>query len=224
MKRLVSVILAALVCLGLAVTASAVSDSHKIDGVEFKISSEYNLLTAEDMPASTKVEGLVFAAMTSDGEHQIQCRRTVTDFSEQLGSFKGIVAEALAPVGQKLFPDGYTTAEFASGIYLKQTSESDGDYSVLYVTVADGKLYTFTYFGSDPTRIAEFMGTVTLADSSENQGHDIIMIVLLSVGIAVFIILAAVLIFSFVKDYRRRKMEQSENIVSNYIKIKRRKY
>lgn len=224
MKKLMSAALAVLLCFGFAVSVSAVSENYSLDGVKFSISSDYNVLTAKDLTASSGVEGLIFAAISSDGAHQIQCRRTVTDFSEQLGSFKGLLAQDLIPVGQKLFPNGYTTAEFGSNIYLKQTSGDDGNYSVLYVTVAGGKLYTFTYFGSDPTRIGEFMVSVTLPDASTHEGPNVVMIVFLSVGIAAFVVLAAILIFSFIKDYRRRKMEQSENIVSNYIKIKRRKY
>lgn len=223
MKRILCAIITVLLSLLTAVSVSA-AKAQDFGGVKFKLGSDYDLLTADNLTASSEVEGLVFAAISSDGAHQIQCRRTVTDFSTQIGSFRGLLHDDLAPVGAKLFPDGYTSTEFGADIYLKHSAVTDGQHSVVYVSVADGKLYTFSYFGSDPSRIGEFMSTVTLPDTQADGGSDVFMIVVLSVCIAVFVVLAVVLIFSFIKDYRRRKMEQSENIVSNYIKIKRRKY
>lgn len=224
MKRTVCLFLSALIFGFSAITASAKTVGHKIGGVSFDIGEDFSVFTSDDLSESSTVEGLVAAVMSSDGSQQIQIRSTETDFSLEMGSFKGLSAESIAPVGRKLFENGYSTVELESNVYLKQSSVEDGKYSVIYVTVADKKLYTFTYFGTDPTLIGEFMASVRLTDKKNSDGSSVLMTVILSVLIAAFAVAAGVIILSFVKDYRRRKMEQSENIVSNYIKIKRRKY
>ncbi len=224
MKKAFICALTIILCLFAAVSVSAVSAQHTVKDVTFLLSEDYDLMTEEDLLVSSGVKGLIFAAISKDELHQIQCRETTTDFSKELGSFNGLNSEAVAPVGQKLFPDGYDTAEIGHHIYIKNTTETDGQYTVIYVTVCNQKLYTFTYFGDDPLKLAEFMGTVSLPDSTSESDPNILMIVFLSLGILAFLVLIVVLALSFVKDYRRRKMEQSENIVSNYIKIKRRKY
>lgn len=224
MKKVLSVALAMWLCFVLLLSASAKSVGHEISGIKFRLDDGYELLTEKDLLVSSDVEGLVFAAISSDGENQIQARRTSTDFSKEIGSFKGLLPQDLEPVGQKLFPEGYTTAEFGSDVYLKQISETNGQYTAIYVTISDKSLFTFTYFGSDPTVLSEFMGGVTLPGGNSGSGSVSFIVIILYVCIAVLVVILVMLALSFVKDYRRRKMEQNENIVSNYIKIKRRKY
>lgn len=224
MKRIFAVLLTLTVCLFAAAGISVSAATHNIEGVKFSLSGDYTILTDENLTASSKVEGLIFAAISKDEQHQIQCRRAETEFSTQLGSFAGLAGEDLAPVGQKLFPNGYDTAEIGRLVYLKSTSVADGKYNIIYVTVSDKKLYTVTYFGTDPSKIGEFIGTVTLPDTAVTGGPGIIIIIVLSICILGVVAVVVLLILSFVKDWRRRKMEQSENIVSNYIKIKRRRY
>lgn len=224
MKKAFICILAVIICLFAAVSVSATSVTHTIKDVTFALSDNYDLMTEEDLLVSSDVKGLIFAAISKDEAHQIQCRETVTDFSKQLGSFKGLTGPDLKPVGDKLFTDGYDTAEIGSHVYLKKSSVTDGQYTVMYVTVSNGKLYTFAYFGDDPLRLGEFMGSVDLPDSVEEGEPNILMIIFLCVGILAFLVMVIILSLTFVKDYRRRKMEQNDNIVSNYIKIKRRRY
>ena len=224
MKKALSVVIAIWLCVVLLLGASAKSVGHEISGVKFKLDQNYELLTEKDLLVSSDVEGLIFAAISSDGAHQIQARRTSTDFSKEIGSFKGLLPQDLEPVGQKLFPEGYTTAEFGSDIYLKQISEVDGEYTAIYVTVSDKSLFTFTYFGSDATILSEFMSNVTLPSGNSESSSVSFIVIVLYICIAVAVVVIVMLVLSFVKDYRRRKMEQNENIVSNYIKIKRRKY
>ncbi len=224
MKRIFSAILSVIICAFTVSLASASVAEKEINGIRFCINSNFEVMTAENLTESSTVEGLIFAAISTDRLHQIQCRRTVTDFSSGIKSFKTLSPENIAPIGEKLFPDGYETAEFGQDIYLKQRKVTDGNYEILYVTVSGGKLYTFTYFGSDPTKIGEFMGSVSLPKEETENNVNILMIIILSLSIAAFLVLFVLLMLSFIKDYRHRKMEQSENIVSNYIKIKRRKY
>lgn len=224
MKKAFICIFCIMICLFVAVSVSAQSTTHTVKDVSFAVSDDYDLLTEEDLLVSSSVKGLIFAVISKDEAHQIQCRETVTDFSNELGSFKGLNGQDLKPVGDKLFDDGFDTAEIGSHVYLKKSSVTDGQYTVMYVTVSNGKLYTFAYFGDDPLKLGEFMASVNLPDSVEKGEPNVLMIVFLCIGILVFIVMIVILSLSFVKDYRRRKMEQNDNIVSNYIKIKRRRY
>ena len=224
MKKLLPILTAIILCLIIGSPASASVTEHNFDGVKFSLNSGYEIMTDENLTQSSSVEGLIFATISKDGKHQIQCRRTVTDFSNNMKSFKTLSPEHLAPVGQKLFPEGYETAEFGQDIYLKQSIFDNNGYKTVYVTVSNGKLYTFTYFGTDPTTIGEFMGTVKLPETKQKGNVNVLMIIILSLSIAAFLVVVVLLVKSFITDYRHRKMEQSENIVSNYIKIKRRKY
>ncbi|MBO5745495.1 MAG: hypothetical protein J6S13_00205 [Clostridia bacterium] len=219
------------ICLALTVLAlllctvtSAKTVTKTIEGITFSISDSYKIFTADKLESPNDVEGFKFAAISNDGKNQIQCRSTETDFSKDMGSFKGLNGEDLKPVGEKLFPNGFETTEMGHDVYLKSTSVNGNEFNIVYVTVSDKKLFTFSYFGSDPTVIGEFVGNVNLPDNTTKNNPNVIMIVVLSVAVLGFAVFLGVLIMSLIKDYRHRKMEQSENIVSNYIKIKRRKY
>lgn len=228
MKRLTCLLFAvALFCYS-AFSVSAVSKKHTIGDVTFSVSSDFTVHTEKDLLSSSNVEGLLFAAIAKDSNdqirHQIQGRCSETEFSRQLGTFIGLDSETLAPVGQALFPDGYEVAEINSITFLKHTlTDSEGSTSI-YITVNDSKLYTFTYFGSDATKMGEFMTSVKLPINSKRATINVYVIVLISIFIVADVILIAFIVISFVKDHRQRKMEANENVVSQYIKIKRRKF
>lgn len=221
-KRISALLIALTVCLIAVVPVLAATQS--IESIEFSLDDSFKIYTAKNLLASSDVDGLVFAAMSESGNHQIQARRTVTDFSKQLSSFYGLDGEMIKPVGSMMFPDGYETAVINSLMYLKSTSHNDAGYTSVYVTVNNGKLYTFTYFGTDATKMGEFMTTVKLPKPTGGNRLNIYVIVLISVFIIIDIVFIAFLVISFVKDYKRHKMETSDNIVSQYVKIKRRKF
>lgn len=202
----------------------AANTAYTVKDISFSLDDDYTVHTESDLLASSEVKGLIFAAISSDLRHQIQSRSTVTDFSSQLGSFSGLDSETIAPAAELLFPNGCETVNIHSTVYLKSVERTDNTYTVIYVTVSGGKLYTFTYFGDDPSRIGEFMSTVSLPSSDSKSNMKTYMIMLISVFIVAVAVLLVFIILSFVRDYRHHKMEQNENIVSQYIKIKRRKY
>lgn len=202
----------------------AFAAAKRVQSVSFHIGDDYTLHTEEQLLESSDVEGLIFAAISKDGKHQIQCRAAKTDFSLQMGSFDGLDKTTVKPAADIIFPDGSDAVILNSTLYLKSVELQGEDSRVIYVTVTEGKLYTFTYFGPDPTVIGEFMSTVSLPKADSSSDTSVYMIILISVFIAADVVFLVFIILSFVKDYKQRKMEQSENIVSNYIKIKRRKY
>lgn len=224
MKK-IFVLFLSLILLSFAVLpCAAASKKYEISGIEFSIDESYSVNTDKDLSPSSTVSGLIFVAISKDSHHQIQCRQTETEFSREMGSFQDLNSETLKPAGQKLFPEGYDTVSLGGTLYLKSATIKDGEASVVYVTVTEGKLYTFSYFGTDASAIGEFMNSVKLPKAHKSSGLKIVMIILIAIFLLADVVFAVLLIMSFVRDYRRKKMEMEQNIVSQYIKIKRRKY
>jgi hypothetical protein len=164
-------------------------------------------------------------AISKNGNHQIQARcSNNSEFAKELKTFRGLDEETIKPVGDRLFPDGYEFRTLNSTIYLVESSYQNDAFSTAYVTVSDGKLYTFTYFGNDTSIMGEFMSSVSVPSHSGNSHTAFITAILVAIFILADVVFLAILIRSFIKDYKRRKMDKSKNIVSQYIKIKRRKY
>ncbi len=224
MKKVFCLFISLILLLFAVLPVTAAAKEYNISGVTFSIDDSYSVNTSEDLAPSSTVKGLLFVAISEDSHHQIQCRQTETEFSKELGSFENLDSETIAPAGKQLFPEGYETVTLGNTLYLKSATIKDGEASVVYVTVTEGKLYTFSYFGTDASAIGEFMNTVSLPTAPKSSGLKVVMIILITVFLVVDIIFAVFLIASFVRDYRRKKMEMEQNIVSQYIKIKRRKY
>ena len=200
--------------------AFAAAKEHKVLDVTFKVSDEYKVYTKENVSPQNVINGFEFAAISKDEKHQIQLRCTTTQFSNETGSFYGVEHSMVIPVAKSLFEGNYDIVTFNNMVYIKNVSNSG---TVVYVTVYGKKLYTFSYFGNDASKIGEFMSGVSFPALAASK------IKVAIVAVLIIFILAALaflylLIRSFVNDYNRHKMETSENIVSQYIKIKRRKY
>ena len=83
MKRIITAAVSLLLIILTAFSASAASTRHKIDGLEFYLDSDYKIYTADDLLPGSSVDGLLFFAISGDRDHQIQARRTKTEFSTQ---------------------------------------------------------------------------------------------------------------------------------------------
>ncbi len=224
MKKIFVVLLSLLIVIFAVLPAGAVTTSYTAEDITFSLSDGYTVYTKEDLAPGSEVEGLLFFAVSGDGKHSIQARRTQTEFSKQIGTFSGLDSEMIKPIGEKIFAEGFETVQISSGVYLKSITAEGNGYTAVYVTARKGKLYTFTYFGSDPTKAGEFLSTVTLPKDKERSGMWVYTVIIISVFILFDVAFIVVLVLSFIRDYRRRKMERDRNIVSQYIKIKRRKY
>ena len=224
MRKPIALLFSLILLLFTVLPVAAVAKEYEFSGISFVIDNSYSVNTDEDLAPSSSVKGLLFVAISEDSKHQIQCRQTETEFSRELISFENLDKESIAPAAEELFPNGYETATINGVLYLKGASIENGEASVVYVTVAEGKLYTFSYFGTDASVIGEFMSTVKFPEKRSNSWLYTLMIVLISLILIGFVVFTVFLITSFVKDYRRKKMEMEQNIVSQYIKIKRRKY
>ncbi len=222
MKRFLAIFICLIAFCTLTVTASA--KEYTVEGIKFSANSQFTVHTSEDLLPDSNVEGFLFAAISSDQKHSIQALCTVTEFSKEIKTFSGLGSLEIKPIGDKIFPEGYETTEIGSTIFLKSTVTDENKTRSIYVTVNSGKLYTFTYFGHDASKMGEFMATVQLPSNSAEGSLSVYMIILISVCIVADIVFITFIIISFIKDRRRRKMESSDNIVSQYIKIKRRKY
>ncbi len=224
MKRILIAFISLVLVLFTVLPACAKTVEHEIDGIVFNLDDDYQIRTEENLFPSSSVEGLTFVAISSNLQHQIQARVANTEFSRELESFDNLDSETVAPAGQKLFPNGYETVVLGSTLYLKSVETSNDETTVVYVTVSNGNLYTFSYFGPDASRMGEFMTTVTVPKSKADSNVKVFVIIIVSILILVDIIFLYFLVMSFVKDYRHKKQDREQNIVSQYIKIKRRKY
>lgn len=223
MKKAISVLLCVFTLIFVFSTVSAAS-GNTVDGIKFVLPSGFSLYSGSDLGSVLGTDGLRFAAISSDRSGQIQMRCTDDEFAKSIGSFYGLDGETIDPVGKKLFENDYSAVTLNSMAYIKKNYDYGSDRVVMYVTVYKGKLYTFAYFGSDPSDMGEFMGTVGFPQEKNSSALKTVIIAVAVFFILVDIVFAAWLISSLYKDYRRYKIAKSENIVSQYIKIKRRKY
>ena len=224
MKKAIVAAGSLILCIITVFSVSAASVHYDVEGLGFYLDSDYKVYKKSDLLPGSTVDGLLFFAISGDRDHQIQARRTKTEFSTEIVTFSGLDSETVKPAGDKLFPDGYTTVTVGKVTYLKTTGDSDGEHSTVYVTVSDGYLYTFAYFGQDPSRIGEFLASVSIPGIQSGSHLKVYMIIIFSALILLDIAFMVFLALSFVRDHKRRKMERDKNIVSQYIKIKRRKY
>lgn len=206
-----------------AVTVFA-AGGNSVDGIKFSLPSGYTVYTDENLGTVSGAEGLRFAALSADRNSQIQMRCIEDDFAKSIGSFYGLDEDTVDPVGRKLFDDGYSSVTINSMAYIKKTYEYESDRVVMYVTVHGGKLYTLAFFGDDPSEMGEFMGTVSFPSNEKTSPLKIMIICVAVFFMAVDVAFAVWLVSSLLKDYRRYKIAKNENVVSQYIKIKRRKY
>lgn len=224
MRKPIALLFSLILLLFTVLPVAAAAKEYKISGVSFTVDDSYSVNTAEDLAPASQVKGLLFVAISEDSKHQIQVRRTETEFSKELIGFDNLDSDSIVPAGKELFPEGYEISTINGVLYLKSAAIADGESTVVYVTVTEGELYTFSYFGTDASVIGEFMNTVKLPSTQKESPLKTIMVVLIAVALLGFVVFTVFLIVSFVKDYRHKKMEMEQNIVSQYIKIKRRKY
>ena len=219
MKKALVLLISIIIFVFTVTPAFAASKEQTILDATFTISDEFKTYTKENVSPQNVINGFEFAAISKDEKHQIQLRCTTTQFSKETDSFYSVEHSMVIPVADKLF-NSYDIVTFNNMVYIKNVADSG---SVVYMTVYGGKLYTFSYFGNDASKIGEFMGTVSFPAAATSKLKVAIIAVLVTLILAAIAFLY-LLVRSFINDYNRHKMETSENIVSQYIKIKRRKY
>ncbi len=220
MKKVIVLLIALIISVFAVTPALAASKKLTIQDATFTISDEYNAYTKENVSPQNVINGFLFAAISKDEKHQIQLRCTTTQFSKETGSFYGVEHNMVVPVATSLFDKNYDIVTFNNMVYIKNIADGG---AIVYVTVYGNKLYTFSYFGNDASKIGEFMSGVSFPAASTSK-LKVAIVAMLVIFILAAIAFLYLLIRSFINDYNRYKMETSENVVSQYIKIKRRKY
>ena len=109
MKKVISLIISLLILIFAVLPTCAIGTKRTIEDITFYLDESYGLYTKKDLLPGSSVEGLIFFALSSDQKHRIQALSTVTNFSEQLGSFSGLDGELITPVGEQIFKDGSDT-------------------------------------------------------------------------------------------------------------------
>lgn len=240
MKKLLSAIfLCIFVASFFSLSALANTVSHTVDEITLKISDKYFVFTPNStvkdfaaLKGSDKLKDafandneLVFIATTDGLQSQFVVRKTQTEFSKKTESLNGISEEMLKNIAAEItdlpYEGVYTTGNVN---YLRFDNKSEAISTTLFVAIENGNLYTFNYYGNDVFVSAELLNGVTIQTKKEISSVSVKTVVII---VIVWLVIAAVAIFliylviSFIRDY---KISHNENDVSNYIKIKRRKF
>lgn len=185
-------------------------------------------------------DGLLFFAASPDRARQVELRCLQTEFAEQVGDLS-LLDEATAArmadsliaadtrAGWKLIEqDGLRFYEISTA-----TSDSGGRFCALqYVTVRNGLLYDLTCYSAgetlteaDRTAAASLLAGLSIPKQSGSfslfDAESIFLTVLIWAAILAALAAAGFLLYTFYADLRRRK---NENEVSEYVRIKRRKF
>lgn len=179
--------------------------------------------SAEVMKKDFEKENIILIAVKSDLSEQFEVRAVATDFSKEIYSLKAIKDEEIIEgIGEGLLCTSNFSQYSINGHIFLRNSYDEKSQSLTYITIENGKLYTFTYFGNDPFLAAETISGFSIKSTGGvsalglSEWIMVIIILLAIIGILVAIVFLTV---SLIKDYKRRK---NENIVSQYIKIKKR--
>ena len=241
MKKIILSMVAILSVFISALSVSADTIEYKFDKITMSMPSKYTVLYPENLSKNketvqslgTSVEtmkkdfsekGIIFIAVNSENNEQFEMRSTETEYSKEIASLSKIKDdEIINKIGSVLFGNNSFGQYSINGcVYLRENYTSAEQNSVIYVTIENGCIYTFSYFGDDPVRIAEIIGGLRIGTERGLSAMTVsdwirtIIVYLLIAGLLVAVILIVV---SLIRDFKRRK---NENVVSEYIKIRKR--
>ncbi len=250
--KLKALLLALLLITVVAFPASAAT--LKGDGISLEVPDEYLIITPDNVSENVKAakvlgftektlktymqdNGMIFLGLVGNNTRQVQLRAKTggeDSFAAKIGDLSLLdnenIRESAAVIMDQLdlsATDRYEVVANTGGLKaIKITAESEDGTSVQYVTIRNGVIYSLVGFdaaGSSMDYLADIFesleikkekGGFTLAEGTQIVTTVIVVLLMLA---AVVVIIR--LLISFVRDFRNR-----ENDVSEYIKIKRRKF
>lgn len=198
--------------------------------------------STESFKTYMKNAGMLLYAATEDNTRQIQVKSWQTDFSKEIGDLSSLDSEALEQAAAALITErpgeillSKQQIRLGNSTYFEMTARVAGKQSdfcyVQYVTIQNGSLYALVYYniGSELTaaQMSEARGLLSgfsvekRSEGALSGSNVLLQIVIISAVILAASVLAVLMLLSFIKDLRSRK---SDNDVSEYIRIKRRKF
>ncbi|MDO4742999.1 MAG: hypothetical protein Q4B04_03050 [bacterium] len=167
----------------------------------------------------------VYAIGVAQGNtRQIQLKCIKTEFSSEVDSLSNLGEQNISEIGYRLFGSEFKILKQGETVYYVNEFATENYSGVDYVTIKNGVLCTVVCYGCNSAQQQQILenvifkekSKVSVASSSTVFEIIIISLLILAVSVAVLFI-----IFSFISDWRKKR---DENIVSKYIKIKRRKF
>ena len=193
--------------------------------------------TVKSLKSHMKDNGILVLLLTGNNTCQVQLRvseGSEDSFAEKIGDFSMLTDQALAQSASELVKamtdttvDECSIVENSNSIKAIELITATKESSVWqYITVRNGDIYSLVCYDSpdsDGIAVRKMFDSLNIKQETfgftVGDGAQIVTaaIILPLIGGAVFLIIR--LIMSFVHDFRNR-----ENDVSDYIKIKRRKF
>lgn len=199
------------------------------DNVELIESLGYSLSSFKSYlkPTENGAVQTLFLGVEPSTKAQISAKSWSTDFSKKIGDFSLLEQEALSKTAKELVTAkgaSYKSVS-ANGMVLLEIrlngKDSGGKFcSIQYITVCNGNFYSlnFTFAGSVNEQRVELawntLSTFKIKSDLNKSAWDagsIFIIVLLSLAIIGAAVLAVVIVFSIVKDIKKRRADPDEN-------------
>ncbi len=185
-------------------------------------------------------DGLLLFAASADGDRQVQLKCVQTDFTAEIGDLSLLDDTKAREVASKIISDTtkatWDLFEF-SGMKLFEirtsTADSGGAFcTVQYVTIRNGSLYTLACYSAgenlaqaDLDAAAEMLSGFRIQQQKQKfsvfDAESIFLTALICLAILAALGVMGFIVYSFFKDAKRKR---DENDVSEYVKIKRRKF
>lgn len=183
------------------------------NATEKEISNAFGM-DEQELKSYISANGIIYLAVNEDNSKQIRLSCSKSSFSEEIENLSSLMDEDISDLSAELIGEENTQAEIitkSAQKFLKATlslSDSGGNYTLTkYVTVAQGKNYTLSFYTSEGESIEyiedvfeTFTSDDFLKESNTNENKFLLLIIIAS-AVAVFIL------FTFLRDYLKSKKE-----------------
>lgn len=219
-------------------TAAASAETYTVaDGISVTLPKGYTLLTEDNLKEQEdsiaalghsvtslrsymEENHIVFIAVDTQNQNQVQLGAFQTDFSKDIGDLSGLKADELKTIGSHLINGSFEIISINDWVYFKTTVDGLVGYAtVQYVTLKNGTLYTLNYYGSDSTVANEIASGLMLPQTKTGRDtKSVIISVVLWIVLVAALAAIVLLLISLFSDLRKK---QEDNDVREYIRIKR---
>ncbi len=240
MKRLLAILIVLPMLFAMFTLSASAEDYDPLDEISYSLGKEYTSLKRSNLSRNKELVKylghtvsslkeymiaediyLIAAGEEAKGEFHIKCRES--SFTKEIYSLNGYENSELEDIKEGLMGGNGESVKIGETIYfrVKSKTESAKFYTYQYLTVQNGRLYSFIYYGSDSAEIDDFIKTVKIRTAgSGNRTGLVINIIILVVVIIAGLVGMGLLGVMIYKDIRKKTDSDEE---TETISIKRRK-
>lgn len=191
------------------------------------ISEKLNM-TPQDLNSYFTKNGLLYIAVSLDGKTQVKISAFTDNLSSEVGDISSLGDDVMTQFIDSVSRDAATPAQIVINndrkfLYLKDTlKDSGGVYTVTqYVTICNNKTYYFTGYndGEDTSEeISDIFKSFKLNEIAQKSSHNtakssdelVLPTILINCGIALFVLIAVIALYSIIKFYFKKNQESNE--------------